>query len=72
MVRAFACAGFASFHDEWSAADALRDRPVRVSGLERERDGMARGIDADGALRLEVDGRLERLTAGDVTLRAAA
>jgi biotin-(acetyl-CoA carboxylase) ligase len=33
-------------------------------------DGRALGADRDGALRVEVDGRVERFLAGDVTLRA--
>jgi len=35
-------------------------------------DGLARGIDGDGALLLEVDGALRRIVSGDVSLRPAA
>jgi biotin-(acetyl-CoA carboxylase) ligase len=35
------------------------------------RDGVARGIDADGALRVErADGTVERILAGEVSVRA--
>jgi BirA family biotin operon repressor/biotin-[acetyl-CoA-carboxylase] ligase len=68
----FASQGFAAFAAEWSAADVLRDRPVRVHGAERVRDGIARGIDAHGGLRVEFSEGTEVLTAGDVSLRAAA
>lgn len=68
----FEARGFAPFMAEWSRADALRDRSVHVHGADRPRDGVARGIDAEGALRVEIGGRIETLTAGEVTLRAVA
>jgi BirA family biotin operon repressor/biotin-[acetyl-CoA-carboxylase] ligase len=68
----YAAAGLAPFREEWLAADALRDRPVRVLTPQAERDGIARGIDADGALRVEFGGRVEPVVAGDVSLRAVA
>jgi len=72
MALAFEANGFAPFLSEWRRADALRDRPVRVLAHDSARDGIARGIDTDGLLRVEVDGRLERLAAGEVTLRSVA
>jgi BirA family biotin operon repressor/biotin-[acetyl-CoA-carboxylase] ligase len=72
MALAFEAHGFAPFHAEWSRADALAARPVRVLGHVRERDGIARGIAADGSLRVEIDGRIEHVASGEVTLRARA
>lgn len=72
MATAFEAAGFAAFRDEWARADALADRPIRVIGHARERDGLARGIAADGTLRVEIDGRVEHVASGEVTLRAHA
>jgi BirA family biotin operon repressor/biotin-[acetyl-CoA-carboxylase] ligase len=72
VATEFAAHGFTPFAAEWNRADALRDRAVRVSEAAAERDGIARGIDPDGALRVEMAGQLRRLTAGDVTLRAVA
>ena len=72
----FATTGFAAFASEWNAIDAFRDRRVflraalgtspgeTVAGLER-------GVDASGALSIEVDGELQRFIAGDLSLRAA-
>ena len=71
MALEFERAGLAPFRVEWSAADALADRPVTVLGHAGERHGIARGIDASGELRVEIDGRLVTVTAGDVSLRAA-
>lgn len=65
--------GLAPFAAEWRNADALLDRPVRVQAAsDLARDGIARGIDAHGRLRVEFDTGVESLTAGDVTLRAIA
>jgi BirA family transcriptional regulator, biotin operon repressor / biotin---[acetyl-CoA-carboxylase] ligase len=72
MACEFERRGFAPFIDEWSRADALRDRPVRVQAHAAERNGVARGIDIDGALCVELGGRVERLASGEVTLRAVA
>ena len=72
MVLEFEAHGLAPFLAEWNRADALKDRPVRVLEPNAGREGVARGIDADGALRFERAGRIERLTAGDVSLRAVA
>jgi BirA family biotin operon repressor/biotin-[acetyl-CoA-carboxylase] ligase len=72
MAIEFEVRGFAPFWRELSGADALCDRPVRVFAHSSERDGVARGIDADGALCVEFDGQLERLASGEVTLRAVA
>lgn len=72
MAVEFESAGFEPFRAEWNGADALKDRPVRVLDQTTGRDGVARGIDGDGALKFEQAGRIERLTAGDVSLRAVA
>ena len=50
---------------------AALERRTRLLRL-REREGVARGIDGAGALCVEIDGRLETLAAGEVTLRAVA
>jgi len=72
MALEFQTHGFAPFLAEWRRADALCDRPVRVIAAAATRDGVARGIDGDGSLRVELDGRVERVTSGEVTLRAVA
>jgi len=70
-LRRFEREGFAPFVAEWRAADALRDRRVVVSDGAVEQSGVARGIDAEGALQLERDdGRITRIIAGEVSVRA--
>ncbi|MBS0373566.1 MAG: biotin--[acetyl-CoA-carboxylase] ligase [Proteobacteria bacterium] len=68
----FAAHGLGPFLAEWRRADAYKDRRIEVREAERVREGIARGIDADGALLLEVGARTERLSAGEISLRAVA
>jgi BirA family biotin operon repressor/biotin-[acetyl-CoA-carboxylase] ligase len=68
----FEQSGFGPFVDEWRAADALAARPVRLQHGDGFVDGIARGIDRDGALVLEAGGRLERVVSGEVTVRPVA
>jgi len=56
--------------DEWAGRLVTLGRPVSVSGVGSVLEGMAEGVDADGALLIRrADGGLERVLAGDVTLR---
>ncbi len=67
----FARDGFAPFAAEWDALDSLHGAAVRIVQGSGAIEGTARGVDPDGALRLERDGRIERYVSGDVSLRAA-
>jgi BirA family biotin operon repressor/biotin-[acetyl-CoA-carboxylase] ligase len=68
----FAHGGFAGFADDWARFDSLRDARVTVLRQDGPLDGIARGADSDGALRIETStGVLERVHAGDVSLRRA-
>ena len=54
----------------WRQRDCLWGRAVRVEDAGAGRVGIARGLDASGALLLETaDGSRQRVTAGEVTLR---
>jgi BirA family transcriptional regulator, biotin operon repressor / biotin---[acetyl-CoA-carboxylase] ligase len=58
--------------EAWRRRDALRDRRVSVDHAGEPRSGIARGLDAGGALLLETgDGDRLRITAGEASLRAA-
>jgi BirA family biotin operon repressor/biotin-[acetyl-CoA-carboxylase] ligase len=63
--------GFAEWREAWLALDALRDRPARVMMGEDAVLGIARGVAADGALRLECAGRIREFMSGEVSLRLA-
>jgi BirA family biotin operon repressor/biotin-[acetyl-CoA-carboxylase] ligase len=66
----FSRSGFTSFAGDWAAFDSLRDAPVTVLRHDGQMEGVARGADAEGALRVEIPGGvIERVHAGDVSLR---
>ena len=64
--------GFAPFMAEWRDADALAGKAVRVLAGEQVQPGIARGIDAEGALMLETPTGLMRFISGEVSVRAGA
>jgi BirA family biotin operon repressor/biotin-[acetyl-CoA-carboxylase] ligase len=57
-------------HVEWARRLVTLGKPVTVSGTGSVLDGMAEGVDADGALLVRLaNGRLEKVLAGDVSAR---
>jgi BirA family biotin operon repressor/biotin-[acetyl-CoA-carboxylase] ligase len=57
-------------HMEWANRLVTLGKPVTVSATGLELDGTAEGVDADGALLVRLaSGRLERVLAGDVSVR---
>jgi BirA family transcriptional regulator, biotin operon repressor / biotin---[acetyl-CoA-carboxylase] ligase len=64
--------GLKPFVEEWKEADALRGRPVSLHSGETIIRGIARGIDAGGALLIETPHGLQKLLAGEVSVRARA
>jgi BirA family biotin operon repressor/biotin-[acetyl-CoA-carboxylase] ligase len=69
-MQEFARHGFAPLLGEYLAADTLRDCRVDLSGSGGPTHGVARGVDEDGALRVEHDGAIHRIMAGEVSVRA--
>lgn len=58
-----------SFVEMWERFDLLRDNPITVVQGDERFSGIARGIDSQGALRLELeDGSVLPFLAGDATL----
>ncbi len=69
-LEQFRAEGFAPFKAQWNSADVLRNQPIVVADVNGQRRGVARGIDAQGALVLERDdGSRETVIAGDVSVR---
>ena len=69
-LEEFGARGLSAFMDEWQSADDLIDQPVRVVQGAETVEGLARGIDADGALLVDVGGARRRILSGEVTVRA--
>lgn len=63
--------GFDAVAPIWSRLDASRDAPVRILHGDSHFDGTARGVDPDGALRVETPDGIQRVHAGEVSLRLA-
>jgi BirA family biotin operon repressor/biotin-[acetyl-CoA-carboxylase] ligase len=61
--------GFAAFRDAWTALDGLNGRPAQVLIGQTAIAGIARGVDADGALLLETQDRVQRFVSGEASLR---
>tara|TARA_R110002049_G_scaffold45948_1_gene133661 strand:- start:40043 stop:41023 length:981 start_codon:yes stop_codon:yes gene_type:complete len=57
--------------DTWSRWDLMKDKPVELHSFQSVQSGIARGIDNDGSLLLETSHGVEKITAGDVSLRAS-
>lgn len=62
--------GFAAFSQEWQLRDAFLNKAVRFQqGLEWQ-DGIAKGINNQGALKIRVDDREILLHGGEISVRA--
>lgn len=71
-LESFGSEGFAALRAEWLARHAFQDVPVSIaSDFGAPVLGICRGVDGDGALLLDVDGRRERILSGEVSLRRA-
>lgn len=64
--------GFASLLDEWRAQSITLGQEVDVIGSNRKFSGTAVNIDSDGALLVKKGDTLERVLAGDVSIRPSA
>ncbi len=69
LLEAFRAQGFAIYRQEWEKSDSCRDQRVVVSRVNSDVQGIARGVTDSGALRLEVDGEIETIHGGEVSLR---
>ena len=72
VLEKFSAGGFAVLLDAWTARHAHENQPVRLlSDFAPDREGICRGVDVDGALLFESDGRIERILSGEISLRGA-
>jgi len=70
ILAEFAQHGFGHFREEWAGVDALAGKPVTVSGgAGVVLQGLANGIDEDGALRVRTPAGEERVSGGEVSVR---
>jgi BirA family biotin operon repressor/biotin-[acetyl-CoA-carboxylase] ligase len=69
MLVRFERDGFSAYRDAWTSLDVLRDRPAQILMGNTVVCGTARGVDSQGALQLERDGRLQTFVSGEASLR---
>jgi BirA family transcriptional regulator, biotin operon repressor / biotin---[acetyl-CoA-carboxylase] ligase len=69
-VLEFERRGLSAFATEWSAADALAGRAVRLALADSEFVGLAQGIDAEGALCVRGEDGVRHFHSGEVSVRA--
>jgi BirA family biotin operon repressor/biotin-[acetyl-CoA-carboxylase] ligase len=70
VLQQFEHSGFKPLEDEWLAADYLRGKIVEVVTGANKKVGIASGISNDGQLLVNIDGSLQQLVTGDVSVRA--
>ncbi|WP_043114442.1 bifunctional biotin--[acetyl-CoA-carboxylase] ligase/biotin operon repressor BirA [Solimonas soli] len=70
-LSAYEATGFAAVAEDWTRFDATRDAAVRIQGGTEITDGIARGVDASGALLIETARGMQAIHAGEVSLRLA-
>ncbi len=58
--------GFAAVQSAWMGGFAHRGKPLMVTQNHHTLQGIAEGVDTTGALLLRCQGRLERITSGEV------
>lgn len=63
--------GFSAFRAAWEDYDHCRDRTVVLHTGAGDTQGVARGVDEHGRLLLEVQGSVQTVVSGDVSLRVA-
>jgi BirA family biotin operon repressor/biotin-[acetyl-CoA-carboxylase] ligase len=61
--------GFAAFTDDYAHVDLLKGQPLRVIGGRDECHGIGAGVDARGALLVNVDGQIRHVDSADVSVR---
>jgi BirA family biotin operon repressor/biotin-[acetyl-CoA-carboxylase] ligase len=71
MLQTFSERGFEPFAGQWRSLDTLADATVRVVSGSETTFGLARGVELDGTLVVDVNGQLRRFVSGEVSLRAA-
>ena len=69
MLVRFQVEGFQAFHQQWQALDAYYNRTVVLQLPDGPITGVAKGVNADGALGLHRGGQIHWLQSGEISLR---
>jgi BirA family biotin operon repressor/biotin-[acetyl-CoA-carboxylase] ligase len=63
--------GFDAVRPAWERFSALTGKRIAIVDGDRRQAGVVKGIDATGALLLDIGDRVERIVAGEVTVEGA-
>jgi len=69
LFDTYAAAGFPALRGAWEQRNAFAELPVAVRGESATLQGTCAGVDDDGALLLRTGDGVQRVLAGDVSLR---
>ena len=69
LFETYAAAGFPALRGAWEQRNAFADLPVAIRGESSTLYGTCAGVDDDGALLLRTGAGVQRVLAGDVSLR---
>ena len=69
MLSRFEVEGFSIYREAWQAKDYFRNKPVTLMIADKPIEGVARGIAANGALRLEIEGEIKEFSGGEISMR---
>ena len=72
LVADFQQQGFTRWREEWQSLDALSGAPVVLHAGDVPLGGIARGVDARGALQLETATGMQSVYGGEISLRAVS
>jgi len=68
-LNQFASGGLPSFMAEWMRLDMLQGKWVTVLQSQQQLQGIAEGLDEQGALQVRVAGQLHKIVGGEVSVR---
>ena len=70
VLSDFQARGFSSYREEWQQADAFFGMQAAISTPKESIPGVVRGVDENGALRLELEsGEIKSFIGGELSLR---
>ena len=61
--------GFSHYQAEWNQCDYLLGQPVELNGMREAISGVARGVDASGALIVDTESGAKYIKGGEVSVR---
>lgn len=71
LLASYPLQGFQRYRSLWLAYAAYLDAPVTVHSQSRSLAGILRGVDGGGSLVVEVDGKQQVFSGGEVSLRSS-